>query len=123
MKQQQQKDGGAIYDRGMRRSVIVAIFSAWAMTLRKSVAILGTTLSFPRRSSRLSESLRRTRTLSDCWSVTGGSHQVSSPGASAAPTPFGYGSITDPLPAVLCISWPKTPSNHSSVGRKERLLD
>ena len=71
------------------------------MTLRKSVAILGTTLSFPRRTNRLSEILRRTRALDDCRSVTGGSHQVSSADISVAPTPFGYGPITDPFADFL----------------------
>ena len=97
MKQQQQKDGGSIYDCGPARSIHFAIPSRWAITVRESDVILGTTFSLPRRTNCLSEIVRRTRALIDCRSLTGGSHQVSSAGILVPPTPFEYGSITNPL--------------------------
>lgn len=103
MKQQQQKDGGSVYDRGTPRSIIFAILSKSAMTVRKSDAILITTLSFPRRRNRLSEIVRRTRALDDYRSVTGGSYQVSGAGILVPPTPFEYGSITNPLWSIFYI--------------------
>ena len=96
MKQQQQKDGGSIYG-GAPRSIHFAIPSRWAITVRESDVILGSTFSFPRRTNRLSEIVCRTRAFDDCRSVTGGSHQVSSAGILVPPTPFEYGSITNPL--------------------------
>lgn len=103
MKQQQQKDGGSICDRGAPRSIHFAIPSRWAITVRESDAILGTTFGFPRRTNCLSEIVRRTRALDNCRSVTGGSHQVSSAGILVAPTPFEYGSITKPLWSIFYI--------------------
>ena len=74
-----------------------------AITVGESDAILGTTFSFPRRTNCLSEIVRRTRGLDNFRSVTGGSHQVSSAGILVPPTPFEYGSITNPLWSIFYI--------------------